>query len=304
MKVLIVGLGSIARKHIEALKQIDKSVIIYALRSNDNSTTVSDIVNIYSIDDVNKLDLDFLILSNPTGIHFQYLNELKELRLPLFIEKPLFDKVGEIQDELVDKIINYGLPTYVACNLRFLDSIIKIKSITQTERVNEVNVYCGSYLPDWRPNVDYKTIYSANKELGGGVHLDLIHELDYTYWIFGEPLHTKSFFRSKSSLRISSYDYANYIWIYNNFAVSIILNYYRKDPKRYIEIVCEKGTYKVDILKNMIFFNDVLFYKSEQKVIQTYIEQMKFFIDDVCLKKNNFNSIEQANNILKLCLTD
>ena len=36
MKVLIVGLGSIARKHVDALFSINKDVEIYALRSNYN----------------------------------------------------------------------------------------------------------------------------------------------------------------------------------------------------------------------------------------------------------------------------
>jgi predicted dehydrogenase len=304
MRVLIVGLGSIARKHIDALKNIDKSVVLFALRSNQNAEKINEVINIYSYDDIYKLNLDFVILSNPTGCHFQSLNQLKELRLPLFIEKPLFDKTGNEQDELVDNIINNNLPTYVACNLRFLDSIVKIKEIIQTERVNEVNVYCGSYLPDWRPNVDYKSVYSANKEMGGGVHLDLIHELDYVYWLFGKPEQTKSVFRNNSSLNITAYDYANYQWEYDKFAASIVLNYYRKDPKRSLEIVCDSGIYYVDLLLNKILYNDKALFESSQRITDTYSKQMDFFIHQVLQNNDKFNSIEQANNILKLCLAD
>jgi len=304
MRVLIVGLGSIARKHIKALKNIDKSVFIYALRSHQNADKINGVTNIYSYDDIDKLNLDFVILSNPTGLHFQSLNQLKELKLPLFVEKPLFDKTGNEQDELVDNIIKNNLPTYVACNLRFLDSIVKIKEIIQSERVNEVNVYCGSYLPDWRPNVDYKTVYSANKEMGGGVLLDLIHELDYVYWLFGKPEQIKSVFRNNSSLNITAYDYANYLWEYDKFAVSIVLNYYRKDTKRSLEIVCDSGTYFIDLLRNTISFNDKVIFESSQCMIDTYYNQMNFFIHQILRKYDDFNSIDQANNILKLCLTD
>jgi len=304
MRVLIVGLGSIARKHIDALKNIDKSVIIFALRSHQNADKINGVTNIYSYDDVDKLNLDFVILSNPTGLHFQSLNRLKELKLPLFIEKPLFDKTGRAQDKLVENIITNNIPTYVACNLRFLDSIIKIKEIIPTERVNEVNVYCGSYLPDWRPNVDYKTVYSSNKEMGGGVHLDLIHELDYIYWLFGKPEITKSIFRNRSSLNITAYDYANYLWEYDQFAVCMILNYYRKDAKRNLEIICDSGTYYVDLLLNKISFNHKIIFESSQRITDTYHKQMDFFIHQVLQNNDDFNSIDQANNILKLCLTD
>jgi len=304
MRVLFVGLGSIARKHIAAIKEIDESVIIYALRSNQDAKIITDIINIYSFEDLYSLNLDFAILSNPTACHFQYLNQLKDLEIPLFIEKPLFDITGKAQDKLVNTIIGNKIPTYVACNLRFLDSIVKMKKIIVSERVNEVNVYCGSYLPDWRPGVNYKTVYSSNKELGGGVHIDLIHELDYVFWLFGNPKQAKSFFRNNSSLNISAYDYANYLWEYDKFAVSIVLNYYRKDAKRSLEVLCESGTYTIDLLCNTILFNNMIIFESTQQIGDTYLNQMNFFIHHVLQNGDDFNSIDQANNILKLCLTD
>lgn len=304
MKVLFVGLGSIARKHIAAIKEIDESVIMYALRSNQDAKIRTDIINIYSFEDLSNLSFDFAIISNPTACHFQSLNQLKDLEMPLFIEKPLFDITGQAQDELVNTIVGNKTPTYVACNLRFLDSIVKMKKIIESERVNEVNVYCGSFLPDWRPGVDFKTVYSANKELGGGVHIDLIHELDYVYWLFGNPKKTKSFFRNNSSLDITAYDYANYLWEYDKFVANIVLNYYRKDAKRSLEVLCESGTYTVDLLCNTISFNNKIIFESTQRIGDTYLNQMKFFINQVLHKGNDFNSIDQANNILKLCLTD
>lgn len=304
MRVLFIGLGSIARKHIGAIKEIDESVIIYALRSNQDAKIITDIINIYSFEDLSDLKLDFAILSNPTACHFNSLNQLKDLEIPLFIEKPLFEITGIAQDKLVKTIVGNKTPTYVACNLRFLDSIVKMKEIIKSEWVNEVNVYCGSYLPDWRPGVDYKTVYSANKKLGGGVHIDLIHELDYVYWLFGNPKQTNSFFRNNSSLDISAYDYANYLWEYNKFAVNIVLNYYRKDAKRSLEVLCESGTYTVDLLCNTISFNNKIIFESKQRIGDTYLNQMSFFIHQVLHNGNDFNSIDQAYNILKLCLTD
>lgn len=302
MRVLIVGLGSIAKKHINALKIIDSSINIYALRSNIHSENINGVINIYNLDEIYNLNIDFLIISNPTGVHYKYLDLLKVLKKPLFIEKPLFDMVGKVQDNLVDAIIKSNIPTYVACNLRFLDCIIEIKEILKSERVNEVNVYCGSYLPNWRLNIDYRTVYSANKEMGGGVHLDLIHELDYVYWLYGEPLRTNSTFSNKSSLNITAYDYANYIWEYDQFTVNITLNYYRKDTKRSLEIVCDSGTYYVDLLQNTIKFNNQIVFKSEQQIIDTYENQLKFFMERVIHNNDKFNSIDQSYNILRLCL--
>jgi predicted dehydrogenase len=203
---------------------------------------------------------------------------------------------------LVNDLMKNGIPNYVACNLRFLDSLVFIKKALSNERINEVNVYCGSYLPDWRPNTDYKKCYSANKELGGGVHLDLIHELDYTYWLFGQPMKSNGYFSEKSSLKINAFDYANYLWEYEGFNANIVLNYYRKKPKRNLEIVTEKNIYRVDLLDNKVFKNDKMIYQSNQIILDTYTSQMDYFISRILNDDETFNTVEEAYKILNLCL--
>ena len=81
------------------------------------------------------------------------------------------------------------LITLMGCNLRFNRSIEKIKSLIEEKEVGQVisvKVECGTYLPDWHPNENYSKGYAARDDLGGGVVLTCIHELDYLYWFFGE----------------------------------------------------------------------------------------------------------------------
>ena len=305
MNVLIIGLGSIAKKHISAIHQLDVSSKIYALRNNPASTNdIAGIVDVYALKEVNMAEIDFVLISNPTSLHFSTIKALLPYKKPLFIEKPLFSEINEETQSLVAEIETKGIITYVACNLRFLDCLKELKNHLPKERINEVNVYAGSYLPAWRPGVDFRTVYSANKEMGGGVHIDLIHELDYVYWLFGKPFITSSLFRSRSTLEISAIDYANYRWEYENFTASIILNYYRKDSKRTLEVVTEAGTYTVDLLANSITFDNKCIFASPQKITDTYKDQMKYFIDLVLRKNERFNTILEANTILGLCLKD
>jgi len=303
MKVLIIGLGSIAKKHIAAIIQLEEAAEIFALRSNHKSkSNISEVIDVYDINDMAVKDLDFILISNPTSEHFSTIQKLAEFNKPLFIEKPLFSQINEETEALVDNIEKKGFPTYVACNLRFLDCIKELKNLLKKERINEVNVYCGSFLPDWRSGVDFRKVYSANKEMGGGVHIDLIHELDYVYWLFGEPNQTNSFFTNVSSLNISSYDYANYLWTYKNFSASIILNYFRKEAKRSIEVVTDNGIYYVDLLKNSIEFNNNCIFASQRKIADTYSSQMEFFCENILKGKKKFNTIKEANTILELCM--
>ena len=305
MNVLIIGLGSIAKKHIDAIYELDDRSQIYALRSNPTSASeIAGVLDVYALDHVNMSEIDFILISNPTSEHFSTIKKLEVYQKPLFIEKPLFSEINEATQSLVDEIESKETLTYVACNLRFLDCLKELKNLLKNEKINEVNVYAGSYLPDWRPAVDFRTVYSANKEMGGGVHIDLIHELDYVYWLFGKPIKTNSLFTSTSTLEISAIDYANYRWQYENFTVSIILNYYRKDSKRSIEVVTDGGTFNVNLLNNTIHFDSKCIFASQQKIADTYHDQMKFFMEFILKKNERFNTIVEANIILELCIKD
>jgi predicted dehydrogenase len=193
MKVLIIGLGSIAKKHINALKIIDIHTGIYALRSDKEAKVCQGVTNIFSWEDIPK-DINFVIISNPTSEHYKSIKQSIQLCVPLFIEKPPVMKLNDA-DELIKLIKGNNIRTYVAFNLRFHPVIQWLKNNLPLNKVIEVQSYCGSYLPDWRPEKDYRQVYSSQKKLGGGVHLDLLHELDYIRWIFGEPDRTISFKR-------------------------------------------------------------------------------------------------------------
>jgi len=303
LKVFVIGLGSIGKKHVRAIKAIEPSSEIFALRSQPKAEKYLDVINIYSIHDISLSAFDFVIIANPTSEHKKVIAQMASYGLPMFIEKPVHSSLN-IKDEI--KTINEkGILTYVACNLRFLSCINFVKNklnTTQTKKINEVNVYCGSYLPDWRPCINFRETYSANAELGGGVHIDLIHELDYIYWLFGMPDDVTRVFKNRSSLAIPSYDYANYTLAYDGFCASVVLNYYRRDAKRTLELVFEDVTWNIDLLKNQVSCDNEIVFSSNQVVADTYQKQMQYFINCVKSNTNTFNTIKDAYAVLKICL--
>jgi predicted dehydrogenase len=306
MKILIIGLGSIAQKHINALNVLKIQCQIYALRSNPNSKIIDGVINIYSLDLIKELNFDFAIISNPTHLHYKYISILSEFGVNLFIEKPAVFKIDELNN-LSKKIVKNNILTYVACNLRFHPCIVFLKNffeLNSYDKVNEVNIYCGSYLPEWRMGSDFREIYSVNSEMGGGVHLDLFHEIDYSFWIFGMPLYSKNFKSNKSNLKIDSYDYANYLLIYRNFALNIVLNYFRRDAKRVIEIVFDDFTWTVDLLKNSIIDNNskIIFQAKDFNIRDTYVKQMSYYLKNISLKSIPMNSFEESINPLSITL--
>jgi predicted dehydrogenase len=304
LKILIIGLGSIGKKHVNAILSLYPLAQIFALRSNSPCDQYLNVINIFDKKDIPK-DLSFIIISNITSFHEQTINEMIGLNYPLFIEKPVLSNLNNFK-QLSDKIHENSIQTYIACNLRFHPALQFIKHYIEVNhpRINEVNIYSGSYLPDWRPGKDFRKIYSANEEEGGGVHLDLIHEIDYCTWLFGFPVESISMKTNNSSLHISAVDNARYFFKYLDFTAGIVLNYFRKDAKRQIEIITENETIVIDIIKNKVHTstNNQNLFENDFNILETYEHQMKYFIDCIQAKQRTMNDFDYAVEVLKLAI--
>lgn len=303
MKVLFIGLGSIAQKHLHALRLCNPEASIYGLRSSKNANTIDGVINIYDWSEIPK-DLTFILISNPTSEHYQTIEKALKFKVPLFIEKPPFSSLNNVS-VLLNKVKEAQIPTYTAFNMRFHPCVQWLKNNMNNKRILEVNVYCGSYLPNWRPNADYRKVYSSIAALGGGVHLDLIHELDYLVWIFGLPNSIQSLKRKVSDLEIDSVDVAKYWLEFNQTTASISLNYFRKDTKRSVEIVTDQTTIYADLVKGEIIdiAREEILFSAKVNPTDTYVAQMQYFLNQLNNEENFMNNIEESSETLKLCLS-
>jgi len=302
MRIVIVGLGSIARKHIKAIRNIDTGAELFALR-REQAGSEEGITNVYSWDEI-SFKPDFILISNPTMAHAETIKKAIAFNCPLFIEKPVLGRLEE-GDALGEAIGSSNIATYVACNLRFHPCLVYLKNLLRetSPRINEVNVYCGSNLANWRPGTSFRESYSANPELGGGVDLDLIHELDYSFWLFGKPLEVTRLRRNSSSLSIRSADFAAFHLLYPHYTVNVTLNYYRPTVKRSIEIVTDTDIITVDLVAAEVWRNEELIFAAKQFTMeQTYLEQMKYFTSHISNGKKMMNDFDEAFQVLKIAI--
>ena len=178
IKLLIIGFGSIGRRHYEIVKDFENV---------ENITVVTKqnlpLISTYNIlSEVKNLDYyNYFIISSETIKHYDQLKYLcsKVDNKKILVEKPLFDKLRGNMKYKSNQV-------FTAYNLRFHPVILKLKELLENEEVYFANIICGHYLPLWRPNQDYRNSYSADISKGGGVLRDLSHELDYVNWIFGD----------------------------------------------------------------------------------------------------------------------
>jgi predicted dehydrogenase len=75
VNILIIGLGSIAAKHIQAIRNLVPQASLYALRSSANATAAEGVTNIYNMNEL-KVKPDFVLISNPTNLHAQAIHTM------------------------------------------------------------------------------------------------------------------------------------------------------------------------------------------------------------------------------------
>lgn len=310
LKVCFIGIGSIAKRHITNLRHICKEkhieLLLDAVRSNRRSLldNINDMIDAtyYSFDSMPS-DYDVVFITNPTEFHIETLKKVHDKARCFFIEKPIvsFSKIHEaIEFETTNEKLYY-----VACPLRYTNVIQYLKENINVEEVISVRCISSSYLPDWRPGIDYRKTYSAQKELGGGVSIDLVHEWDYLTFLFGKPNRVKCMIGKKSKLEIDSDDYAVYIAEYKDKILELHLDYFGRKPIRNITLFTDKDTIECDLIASRIE------YKKSGKVIEFgevrndfQIKEMQYFLSLVEKNVQSHKEFEHAISVLRLTQGD
>jgi predicted dehydrogenase len=247
MRALIVGLGSIGRRHSKILKEIDPSIRIAAWRrQNDQIETDSPVELIVTrLEQVLEFSPDVAILTGPASEHTQKGLSLAAEGIHLLIEKPISSRLDGVE-ELIALCQERTLVLMTGYNLRFHRPLQILKEAVQCGQIGRPQIFraeVGQYLPEWRPGRDYRETVSAQRELGGGVVLELSHELDCARWIMGEVRTVLGWTGRLSDLEIDVEDVAEAIVEFDNGAIgSIHLDMIQRSAVRRCRVIGSKGS--------------------------------------------------------------
>ena len=305
-KILIIGYGSIAKKHLLALKKINQKFDIKILRSGliqlDKKRNKTNISFIYSLEDADVFNPDIVLLSNPSSLRKNYL--YKFYNKILFIEKPLSNKTLSTNSSLFKKLQKSKM-LHVGYNLLFDDSLMYLKKILTNKQYGEalyVNSFVGYNLKNWR-SIDYRNSVSSSKKLGGGVLLELSHEINYLLNIFPQSKYFYSRSSKISNLEIDVEDFAQVFFKSDQTYIFLHLDFIRNDYKRTLEIVTEKTTliwdYQRGIVKTYDQKNKKFKTIYKRRVKNLILEEWKFLFNNL-KNKLAFNNINISNNTLKI----
>ena len=248
----VVGFGSAGERALGVIRGLrpDAEFLVVSRKG----ATGEGFKSTRSLDDVVAFAPDAVILAGPATTRVDVLRKMGGLNVPVFIEKPLAHTLDDAV--AVASLLGSALErSQLGYNLRFSESLIAFRDLVrggQFGRVLRFTAETAQYLPDWRPDKDYRETVSARADLGGGVLLELSHELDYLRWIFGEWDWVSAWTGRTSSLEIDVEGTALVtIGIEGERSATqlvgqLSLDFVRRDKMRTVTAICESGTLRWD----------------------------------------------------------
>ncbi len=298
-RILIVGLGSVGKRHLRIARELFPNADIRVLR-HQVVIEVPEYSNgiFFAIDEALTFAPQIAVISSPAPFHISTALVLAEFGVHLLVEKPLSTSLSRVA-ELLEVCERKGVVLLTGYNLRFLPSLQRYRDYLGENiigRVLSVRCEIGQYLPSWRPESDYRQGVSARRELGGGVLLELSHEIDYLRWIFGEVEWVRATLSHQSRLEIDVEDVAHLILGFSQesdgfqLIGSINLDFFRHDLTRFCTAIGEKGSLRWDGLLGEVALYEigsnewrVLFCHQHQRD-DSYLAEWKNFIECVTYK--------------------
>jgi predicted dehydrogenase len=303
-------LGNIGRRHLSSLRALDPEMEITLVRSGKGASW-PELALARRVVKTTREAIDAgaqaAIICSPATLHIEQAMEWVSVAKPLLIEKPLSINTSGL-DQLAQLVFSSKARILIGYVLRYDLAAQYFQQQLATDNYGvplSVRIECGSFLPNWRPEQDYRQSVSASKELGGGVLLELSHELDYANWFFGPFDKVQAVLQNSGTLEIDVEDGAELLLqTATGFTVSIHLDFYSKIPKRHCRVQTTTGELVWDALKQAVCWTGASGQTTEkflpQERDQLFRRQLLHFLDCVQGVSQPMVPIDQGIQVMQM----
>ena len=314
-RILIIGFGNIGKRHFKAIKKVLPHVKVKTLHHKKTQEIFNQLDGrFFKLDEAIAYKPQIVLIASPANFHISQSLIFAKNGCNLIIEKPLSDKSNHIK-RLIHFRDRRRLIVHICYNLRYDNSLIYFKKCIEKKVIGKIySIRCevGRNLRQWRPGTDYRNTVTANSKLGGGVLLELSHEIDYLQWIFGKIISVNSILKKHSELEVDVEDSAYLIMgISPNDNSEIItsilaMDFIRHDNTRQCVVIGEKGSLKLDLIEGNVQKLDIsknkwkLLYQNYQEADETLCTQWNAYISRIKEKGKGDVSIEDAHSVIRV----
>lgn len=312
MKALVVGCGSIGRRHLRNLAQLGVDEIAVVEPRLETTTDLGPLAARYaSWEEGLSWQPEVVLITSPTEFHLPQAVEAARQGCHLFIEKPLSHSLEGLES-LEQILAERRLVSLVGCNMRFHHGPATVKRLLGENAVGAVvaaRLKTGSYLPKWRPQTDYRQSYSAS-QVSGGVILDCIHEIDLACWLFGGAELKAAVLRPATTIGLPTDGLAELLLSHRSGVLSSVhLNYIQRDYRRGCEVIGSEGTIHWDFQERRVWINrdvdstDAVYAQPEAwELNRMYVDELEHFLQCVKEGRESCNPVSHAIATLEIAL--
>jgi predicted dehydrogenase len=296
MKVLVVGMGSIGQRHAVNFKALAHEVAVCSQRPQADWRNFQSLSNAMS-----EFQPEYVVIANETSKHGSTLDEVlgnSSGVKGILVEKPLYAFLPQRRPELAVQKVK------VAYNMRFHPLIIELRSRLGSTPILGWMAYVGQHLAAWRPQRDYRQVYSSKRSEGGGVIRDLSHEIDMLQFLAGSPTYVAGLGGKVSALESDADDIFSLLLKSSNCKhANIHMNCVDHLTQRRLTVQTEAETFELDFIAGT--FRDRLGVRvlvSDRN--ESYLNMARAFMahdERMCSFKEGWNInvlIEQAENMI------
>lgn len=316
LRTLVVGGGSIGARHLRnlSLSGVAPLALVDPLKERRARLCANGFVTGFeTIEQGLSWGPELVMVASPTSMHIEHALAAARCACHLFVEKPLAHSQDGLP-ELIAEVRRNAMVSLVGCNMRFHPGPLKVKELLERESIGKVlfaRIHSGSYLPNWRPDQDYRRTYSANAGMGGGCILDCIHEIDLAYWYLGRVESTFCAAEHLSSMEIDVEDVAMLVCKHVCGSLSEIeLDYVQRTYDRGCHIVGEAGTITWDFGSGCVRHFGArqgtwaLFVQPEGwEVNQMYLDELNHLLACIRTRSQTILSIPQAAEVMSIAFS-
>lgn len=254
MKIVLLGLGSIGKRHLANLLLLWPQAQIYVVSASGRQLSAAELAGQtqLSLDQAIAAQPLFAVIASPAHLHLQHAVAFRDAGIPALIEKPLSHQYQSAADFLSEQP-SKPLFSLGYC-LRYLPSAQVVKQLLAEQKLGPlylVQAMVGQHLSQWRKQVDYRDSVSAKEAFGGGVLLELSHELDYLLWLFG-PLSVEFCrLQKQGELKLDVEERADLMLSgEHSLFCQLHLDFVQQVPQRRCVISGQQGRIEWDLLEN------------------------------------------------------
>lgn len=240
---------------------------------------------------------DLTVISTPTSCHREPMMMAMKAGSGVLVEKPWAENLQDFQ-EFRDGMINKNLPFQISFQRRFHKLISEANNVIKSGAIGKpvaatFTVY--SYVPSWHAYEDWRKLYAVRADLGGGVLLTEIHEIDLAYWFFGLPEAVLCSGGNRGTNKLEVEDTVQMTLLYNNFSVQITLCFMHKQASRSFHITGTEGEIKWDDKENVLTVNS--FYGKINEYTDPKFSNDGMFISQAEKFINNWSSEDTKDSL-------